>query len=111
MEVLVYSAFLIVLYTPDVFVTQSTLVMGQQSIPKGGCREALWSNIVVTKLECTGHVQKRTGARLKGLVKEKAGKILHDSKTLEGKGRLNQSEIDRLQNCCGLAIRRSVNSV
>jgi hypothetical protein len=58
-------------------------------------------NIAVTKLECTGHVQKRTGARLRRLVKEKAGTKLHDSKPVGGKGCVTQSEIDKLQNCYG----------
>jgi hypothetical protein len=39
-------------------------------------------------------------------VKEKSGKKLHDSKPVGGKGRLTQSEIDKLQNYYGLAIRR-----
>jgi hypothetical protein len=51
--------------------------------------------IAVTKLECTGHVQKRTGARLRRLVKEKRGTKLHDKKPVGGKGRLTQSEIDK----------------
>jgi hypothetical protein len=42
-------------------------------------------SITVTKLEYTGHVQKRTGARLRRLVKEKTGIKLHDSKPLGGK--------------------------
>jgi hypothetical protein len=32
-------------------------------------------NISVTKLECTGHVQKRMGARLRRFLKEKTHKI------------------------------------
>jgi hypothetical protein len=42
-------------------------------------------NIAVTKLECIGHVQKRMGARLRRLVKEKTGVKLHDSKPFGGK--------------------------
>jgi hypothetical protein len=64
------------------------------------------SNIAVTKLECTGHVQKRTGARLRRLVKEKTEIKLHDSKPVGGKGCLTQGETDKLQNYYGLAIRR-----
>jgi hypothetical protein len=66
-------------------------------------------NIGVTKFECIGHVQKRTEGRLRRFVKEKRGTKLHDSKPVEGKGHLTQSEIDKLQNCYGLAIRRNVN--
>jgi hypothetical protein len=51
------------------------------------------------------------GARLKRLVKEKLGTKLHDGKTLGSKGRLTQSEIDKLQNYYGLAIRRNVNNL
>jgi hypothetical protein len=36
---------------------------------------------------------------------------LPDSKPLGGKGRLTQSEIDKLQNYYGLAIRRTVNNL
>jgi hypothetical protein len=68
-------------------------------------------NIAVTKLECKGHVQKRTGARLRRLVKEKTASKLHDSKPLGGKGRLTQSEIEKLQIYYGLAIRRNVNNL
>jgi hypothetical protein len=45
-------------------------------------------NISVRKLEYVGHVQKRMGARLRRLVKEKTGTKLHDSKPLGGKGHL-----------------------
>jgi hypothetical protein len=41
-------------------------------------------------------------------LKEKTGSKLHDSKPLGGKGCLTQSEIDKLQNYYGLAIRRIV---
>jgi hypothetical protein len=68
-------------------------------------------SVAVTKLECTGHVQKRTGARLRRLVKGKRGTKLHDSKPVGGKVRPTQSEIDRLQNYYGLAIRRNVNNL
>jgi hypothetical protein len=41
----------------------------------------------------------------------KAGVKLHDSKPVRGKGFLTQSEIDKLQNCYDLAIRRNVNNL
>jgi hypothetical protein len=41
----------------------------------------------------------------------KTGTKLHDSKPVAGKGCLTQSEIDKLQNYCGLAIRRNVNNL
>jgi hypothetical protein len=40
-KVPVYSAFLIVLFIPEVFVTQNILVLGTRNHTKGGCREAL----------------------------------------------------------------------
>jgi hypothetical protein len=67
--------------------------------------------IAVTKLECTGQEQKRNGARLRRLVQEKREIKLHDSKPLGGRGCLTQSEIDKLQNYYGLAIRRNVNNL
>jgi ribosomal protein L19 len=51
------------------------------------------------------------GARLKRLVKEMLRTKMHDGKTLGIKVRLTQSEIDKLQNYCGLAIRRNVNNL
>jgi hypothetical protein len=68
-------------------------------------------NIAVTKLECIGHMQKRIGTRLKRLVSERTGKKLHDNKTVGGKGRPTQSQIHKLQNFYGLAIRRNVNNL
>jgi hypothetical protein len=68
-------------------------------------------SISVTKLEHTGHVQKRIGARLRGLVKEKTGSNLHNGKPLGGKGHFTQSEIDKLQNYYGLTIRENVNNL
>jgi hypothetical protein len=59
-------------------------------------------NVSITKLECEGHVRKWIGARLRRLVKEETGIKFHDSKPLGGKGRLTQSEIDKLQNYYGL---------
>jgi hypothetical protein len=68
-------------------------------------------NISVTKSECTGHVQKGIRARLRRLVKDKTGRKLHDGQPLGGKGRLTQSEINKLQNYNGLAIRRNINNL
>jgi hypothetical protein len=68
-------------------------------------------NIALTKLQCIDYVQKRIGARLRRLVKEKTEIKLHDKKPLGGKGCLTQSETDKLQNYCGLAIGRNVNNL
>jgi hypothetical protein len=68
-------------------------------------------NIAVTKLECTRHIQKRTGARLRRLGQEKTRIKSHDSRSVEGKGSLTQSEIEKLQNYYGLTMRRNVNNL
>ncbi|XP_069694387.1 uncharacterized protein [Periplaneta americana] len=64
-------------------------------------------DIEITKLECVGHVQKRMGARLRKLKKDMKGKTLSDGKSLTGRGRLTDTEIDLLQQYYGLAIRRN----
>lgn len=63
------------------------------------------------KLECIGHVQKRMGKRLMTLKCNSAKVKLEDGKGLGGKGRLSQSNIQKLQTYYGLAIRRNVRSV
>lgn len=67
----------------------------------------VYGDTLVTKLECCGHVQKRMGARLRKLRREMKGKLLSDGKSLSGRGRLTETEIDLLQNYYGLAIRRT----
>ena len=57
----------------------------------------------VEKYECIGHVQKRVGAALRKLRKNK--------KEVRGKGRLTDKMIDRLQNYYGIAIRSNVNNL
>ncbi|GFX02132.1 uncharacterized protein TNCV_1750171 [Trichonephila clavipes] len=54
----------------------------------------------VTKLECIGHIQKRVGSRLRRLKK--------NTKGLEGKGKLTDKFMDKLQNYYGIAIRSNV---
>jgi hypothetical protein len=108
-KVFVYSTFLIILFIPKVLFTQSD---GDSKAYQRVIAEKPYDpNIPVTKLECVGHVKERMGARLRRLVKENTGTKLHDSKPLGGKGRFTESEIDKLQNCYGLAIRRSVNNL
>ncbi|GBN16718.1 hypothetical protein AVEN_49360-1 [Araneus ventricosus] len=57
----------------------------------------------VTKLECTGHVQKRVGSRLRKLKKSRKG--------LGAKGKLTDNFIDKLQNYYGIAIRSNLNNL
>ncbi|XP_077550765.1 uncharacterized protein LOC144164042 [Haemaphysalis longicornis] len=57
----------------------------------------------VQKLECTGHVQKRVGCRLRKLKKTVRG--------LGGKGNITDALTDRLQNYYGIAIRANVGNL
>ena len=63
-------------------------------------------DIKISKMECCGHVQKRMGARLRKLRKEKKNVKLSDGKPLSGRGRLTDAEINLLQNYYGQSIRR-----
>jgi len=74
-------------------------------------------DFVINKKECIGHVQKRMGTRLRGLVKTsvvdtktKAGKTVK-RKSLSGKGKLTAKMIDKLTVYYGLAIRPNYDSV
>ena len=70
-----------------------------------------YGDVVIEKLECIGHVQKRVGSRLRNLVKDMRGKKLSDGKPLSGKGRLTMKAINKLQNYYGMAIRQNTSSV
>lgn len=48
----------------------------------------------IVKLECIGHIQKRVGGRLRRLVKDYKGRKLDDGKSIGGRGRLSQKEIE-----------------
>ena len=63
--------------------------------------------ITITKKECVGHVQKRVGKALRDLKKNSGRSKLSDGKTMGGRGRLTDKEIDQLQIYYGLAIRRN----
>ena len=65
-----------------------------------------YDGIVVEKLECVGHIQKRVGGRLRKL-KATNKERLSDGKTLGGKGRLTEKVINKLQNYFGIAVRQS----
>ncbi|GFU59530.1 uncharacterized protein TNCV_3365551 [Trichonephila clavipes] len=54
----------------------------------------------VTKLECIGHIQKRIGSRLRKLKK--------NTKELDGKGKLTDKFIDKLQNYYEISICSNV---
>lgn len=63
--------------------------------------------ILVKKRECTAHVQKRMGTRLRNLKKELSKKKLSDGKVISGKGRLTDKVIDQIAGYYGKAIRSS----
>lgn len=69
-------------------------------------------DIVVEKLDCIGHIQKRVGSRLRKLKQKcSASKLkLSDGKG-GGKGRLIDAWIDLRQKYYGLAVRRNVGSL
>jgi hypothetical protein len=59
----------------------------------------------VEKIECVGHVQKRMGTRLRNLKKRFGTRPLADGKTIGGRGRLTNDQIDKIQAYYGNAIR------
>lgn len=63
------------------------------------------NDFTVEKLECVGHVQKRLGTRLRNLKRTRKGQRLEDGKPLDGKGRLTDKQIDKMQSQYGSAIR------
>ena len=67
------------------------------------------NDITIEKLECIAHVQKRMGSHLRKLCKDMKGKKLSDGKLISGRGRLTGTEIDKLQNYYGMAIRNIGN--
>ncbi|GFV89826.1 uncharacterized protein TNCV_4690551 [Trichonephila clavipes] len=65
-----------------------------------------YKDVNIEKLECVGHVEKRMGTRLRAM-KLLKGKKLEDKKSLGGRNRLTDAEIDKLQRYYGLAIRNN----
>ena len=63
--------------------------------------------IMPVKLECVGHVQKRSGTRLRNLVKAQKG----TKKPNSGRGKLTENCINSRQNFYGLAIRSNVGNL
>ncbi|GFU86394.1 uncharacterized protein TNCV_1417461 [Trichonephila clavipes] len=64
-----------------------------------------YKDVNIEKLEYVGHVEKRMGTRLRAL--KLKGKKLEDKKSLGGRNRLTDAEIDKLQRYYGLAIRNN----
>ena len=63
-----------------------------------------YEGVVVNKLECIEHIQKRDGTRLKKL-KAANTKILSNGKKFRGQGQLTEKFINKLQNYYSIAIR------
>ena len=59
----------------------------------------------VVKEECVGHMQKRMGTALRKYKKDMKRRKLADGKGVQGRGRLTDKRIDRIQNYYGNAIR------
>lgn len=73
---------------------------------KEACYEKYGEKYIVTKEECSGHVQKRMGTRLRELKKKWKGVKLDDGKGIGGsKTRLTDKWIDDFQKFYGQAIR------
>ena len=66
-----------------------------------------YPGVVVKKLECVGHVQKRCGSRLQNLKKQCKEKIIINEKPLLVLQKLTHKFINKLQNCYGIAIRQN----
>lgn len=64
-----------------------------------------YNGIVIQKLECVGHIQKRVGGRLRKMKATNKTK-LSDGNVLGGKGHLTEKVINKLQNYYGIAIRQ-----
>lgn len=67
--------------------------------------------IIIKKIECVGHIQKRMGTQLRNLKKTLSGKKLEDGKGIGGYGRLTDALINKLQIYYGNAIREHKDSV
>jgi len=61
----VLSFFSAVRFISKVFITQSILVMGQQSLPEGVCREALWSKHICIKTRMHSSCTEKNGNKSK----------------------------------------------
>ena len=70
-----------------------------------------YPGLLVEKLECIGHIQKRVGSRLRNLKKRWGKTNLDDGKPISGIGRLRDKDINRLQNYFGIAIRHNTGDI
>ena len=63
--------------------------------------------LTVQKVECVGHIKKRTGRRLRGKKKDMKGKKLSDGKTIGAHNHLTDNLIDTFQRYYGKALREN----
>ena len=63
------------------------------------------------KFECVAHVQKRMGKRLCDLKKNAKGRTLADGKSIGGRGKLTDMEINKIQAYYCNAIRGNINNL
>ena len=80
---------------------------GDSNSRAGVVKAVPYPSVVVKKLECVGHVQKRCGSRLRNLKKQCKNKIIISEKTVLVLQRLTHKFINILQNCYGIAIRQN----
>ena len=77
---------------------------------KEACYEKYGELYTITKEECSGHVQKRMGTRLREYKRINKGKKLSDGRSVGGRNRLTDKWIDDLQKYYGQAIRSNVGN-
>ena len=75
---------------------------------KDACFNEFGDFYTVTKEECSGHVQKRMGTRLREFKRINKGKKLNDGRSVSGRNRLTDKWIDDIQKYYGQAIRGNV---
>ncbi|GFW74484.1 uncharacterized protein TNCV_2413831 [Trichonephila clavipes] len=81
---------------------------GDSKAYKAVLESKLYKDVNIEKLECVGHVEKRMGTRLRALKLKLKGKKLEDKKSLGGRNRLTDAEIDKLQRYYGLITKLKV---
>ena len=68
-----------------------------------------YNGVKINKLECIGHVQKRVGSNLRNFKKECKDKVTINSKQVSVVQKLAYKNINKLQNCYGIAVRQYCN--
>ena len=66
-------------------------------------------NVPITKSDCIGHIQKRMGSGLRGIVGK--NKEVENGMRDSGRGRLTLSIINKIQNYYGQAIRNNIGDL